>query len=161
MGSAIGVLYCFGRTSICYATIGCIGGLENKSAFAGLLRLQTLGPRLYIPQASKGDLNNSTFMKYYFGNGRGGSRLLGLMVSCPAHAPTLVTFHALPLAMRAATDLFNLGGQREMTLIDHRSIDLYRILQTLTLRCRQLHNCEALNQLRNILTLILVAAILS
>ena len=48
MGSAIGVLYCFGRTSICYATIGCIGGLENESAFAGLLRLQTLGSRLYI-----------------------------------------------------------------------------------------------------------------
>ena len=48
MGSAIGVLYCFGRTSICYATIGCIGGLENESAFAGLLRLQTLGPRLCV-----------------------------------------------------------------------------------------------------------------
>ena len=48
MGSVIGVLYCFGRTSICYATIGCVGGLENESAFAGLLRLQTLGPRLCV-----------------------------------------------------------------------------------------------------------------
>ena len=40
-----GVLFCFGRTNICYATIRCIGGLENESAFAGLLGLQTLGPR--------------------------------------------------------------------------------------------------------------------